>query len=223
MSIRRFVGVVGLCLMFSIVASRADDAPTTKPEPTADTAKGAVKLFCHRLLAGEADKALELCPADTSDEDKALVKAAIECYAAYEELRKNTITKFEANEAIPDNFTLYGPKPPTDSYVDSAKETADADDANRVELKMSTYYPPIVAVRQGDAWRVVPRELFRSSSPNRDDPGDYFKTFIDHAKQLAQDLADGKFQSAREVQNENNRRRSDYMRQQSERRRKGGL
>lgn len=210
-----------VCVLLIPALVRAEEPQP--PEPTPDTPKGAIKLLCHRLAAGDADKALELCPADTSDDDKALVKSAAECFAAWEKLRKDAMAKFEANEAIDDNFTLYAPKPPMDRYVDAAKETPDADDANKVELRVSTITPPIVIVKQGDTWRVTPVDLLKAYSWNRDDPADCFRTFTDMAKQLSQDLADGKFETARDLQRESSRRGSEYRRAINDKRRKGGL
>src|SRR5690349_10509583 len=94
-----------IVIFFSLAAltsARADDPP---PEPTPDTAKGAIKLFCHRLAAGDVDKALELCPADTSEDDKTLLKDAVECYKAYDELRKAAGDKFGADAVAQDKYS----------------------------------------------------------------------------------------------------------------------
>src|SRR5438067_1068860 len=101
-----FPRVIVLIAIFTL-AARADDSP---PEPTPDTAKGAIKLFCHRLAAGDVDKAIALCPVDTSDDDKALIKYAVECYAAYEQLKKAALDKF-GPEQVDEKFNLYGPRP----------------------------------------------------------------------------------------------------------------
>jgi hypothetical protein len=216
---RRF-RCVAVCIAVFGLAARADDAP---PEPTPDTAKGAVKLMCHRLAGGDLDGAIALCPADTSDDDKALMKAAVECYKAYDDLRKAAGDKFGADAVAEDKYGLSGPRPPTDQYIDHAKESPSSDDPNKVELRMTSTMPPVSAVRQGDAWRVPPAELLRASSWNRGDPAECFHTFADYARQAARDVADGKFDSAKELAREMSRRRSDYSRAQSEKRRKGGL
>jgi hypothetical protein len=218
---RLFRDVVFICLCVVVCnRARADDPP---PEPTPDTARGAIKLFCHRLAAGDVDKALELCPADTSDDDKTLLKDAVECYKAYDDLRKAAGDKFGADAVAQDKYSLIGPRPPTDAYIDQAKETVSSDDPNKVELRVSTATPPLVAVKDGDTWRVLPAELLRASSWNRGDPADCFHTFADHARQATKDVADGKYEKLQDLTREMSRRRSEYSRAQSEKRRKAGL